>query len=93
MGECLNRHYVRTKFRPNPRGSGIFCVDLTWNDPCAVVSKKSNKHYRVKSSLQKGSMWLACTYRDAYQLLVCLNVVDTSSSVSMKPKGYQYLSS
>ena len=33
MGECLNRHYVRTKFRPNPRGSGIFCVDLTWNDP------------------------------------------------------------
>ena len=34
MGECLNRHYVRTKFRPNPRGQVFFCVDLTWNDPC-----------------------------------------------------------
>ena len=33
MGECLNRHYVRIKFCPNPKGSGIFCVDLTWNDP------------------------------------------------------------
>ena len=33
MGECLNRHYVRTKFRPNPRGQVFFCVDLTWNDP------------------------------------------------------------
>ena len=31
-GECLNIHYVRTKFRANPSGSGIFCVDLTWND-------------------------------------------------------------
>ena len=37
MGECLNRHYVRTKFRPNPRGSGIFCADLTWNDPIVSV--------------------------------------------------------
>ena len=33
MGECLKRCYVRTKFRPNPWGSGIFWVDLTWNDP------------------------------------------------------------
>ena len=24
VGECLNRHYVRTNFRPNPWGSGIF---------------------------------------------------------------------
>ena len=36
MGECLNRHYVRTKFRPNPRGQVFFCVDLTWNDPNAL---------------------------------------------------------
>ena len=42
MGECLNRHYVRTKFRPNPRGSGIFCVDLTWNDP-----KKATKQLYI----------------------------------------------
>ena len=25
--------YVRTMFRPNPRGQVYFCVDLTWNDP------------------------------------------------------------
>ena len=29
MGECLNRHYVGTKFHPNLLGSGNFCVDLT----------------------------------------------------------------
>ena len=29
MGEYLNRHYVRTKFHPNPRGSGFFFV-LEW---------------------------------------------------------------
>ena len=24
-----------TKFKENPEGSSIFCVDLTWNDPSA----------------------------------------------------------
>ena len=27
-----------TKFEENPEGSSIFCVDLTWNDPCAQLS-------------------------------------------------------
>ena len=29
MGECLNRHYVRTKIH---EGKGFSCVDLTWID-------------------------------------------------------------
>ena len=35
MGERLNRHYVRTKFRPNLRGQIFLCADLTWDDPKA----------------------------------------------------------
>ena len=26
-------YYLQTKFRGNLKGSSIFCVDLTWNDP------------------------------------------------------------
>ena len=45
MDECLNRHYVRTKLRPNLRGQVFFCVDLTWNDPYTFtfISSKHKK--------------------------------------------------
>ena len=49
MGECLNRHYVRTKFRPNPRGQAFFCVDLTWNDP--IVNVLADTHFSFLSFL------------------------------------------
>ena len=26
-------YYLQTKFRGNLKGSSVFCVDLTWNDP------------------------------------------------------------
>ena len=26
-------YYLQTKFHGNRKGSSIFCVDLTWNDP------------------------------------------------------------
>ena len=59
MGECLNRHYVRPKFLPNPWGSGNFCVDLTWNDPSAIQ----------KVSLGKSSLSLSPHALRSKQLL------------------------
>ena len=53
MGECLNRRYVRTRFHPNPRGSGIFCVDLTWNDPYMYIRKARN-HKRAGNTDSDG---------------------------------------
>ena len=32
-------YYLQTKFRGNLKGSSVFCVDLTWNDPHANKKK------------------------------------------------------
>ena len=64
MAECLNRHYVRTKFRQNPRGSGIFCVDLTWNDPYTSqqleLASQRKREDKPKPQLNSNSYWF-CT--------------------------------
>ena len=31
-------YYLQTKFRGNPKGSSVFCVDLAWNDPHTTVT-------------------------------------------------------
>ena len=64
-----DRHYVRTKFRPNPRGSGIFCVDLTWNDPPASsISGFRAMQWRLEvkrdlsiHQLQYTFCWVVCS--------------------------------
>ena len=33
-----------TKFKENPEGSSILCVDLTWNDPFASQSPVQSMH-------------------------------------------------
>ena len=61
MGECLNRHYARTKFRPNPRGQVFFYVDLTWNDPTVLLYM-----YHAKS------VWLV--FEDSIPTCACFHL-------------------
>ena len=37
MGGEHHRYYKHTKFCQNPRGDPKFLVDLTWNDPIALI--------------------------------------------------------
>ena len=33
MASSLTKYLMVINFRKNPRGSGFFCVEMTWNDP------------------------------------------------------------
>ena len=33
MASSLTKYLMVTNFRKNPRGSGFYCVEMTWNDP------------------------------------------------------------
>ena len=33
MASSLTKYLMVNNFRKNPRGSGFFCVEMTWNDP------------------------------------------------------------
>ena len=38
MASSLTKYLMVTNFRKNPRGSGFFCVEMTWNDPLAFLA-------------------------------------------------------
>ena len=36
LASLLNEYLMVTNFRKNPRGSGFFFVEMTWNDPIVL---------------------------------------------------------
>ena len=38
VASSLTKYLMVTNFRKNPRGSGFFCVEMTWNDPWQTLS-------------------------------------------------------
>ena len=44
-----------TKFKENPEGSSIFCVDLTWNDPIvfSYINEEAKKRLAMDEQDKK----------------------------------------
>ena len=47
MASSLTKYLMVTNFCKNPRGSGFFCVEMTWNDPDARLMEMIMTEYEV----------------------------------------------